>query len=242
MIDYDCVNSEIFALLTRPTRNETKEQRYPEFLEYKLLGIPAKFETLVAKAQASGEWNFQHDARLMKNLRTTLLARVNHARTLLRISSFQSSRSVKDDPQSADVATSCACETISLCATIMRESAVLPSMRSSNDFFICSALAAILLIVSQDPETYGEKCRQSFHEAIDILGTSASQIFSVAGRKLCFTFDQLKEIGERIRMPKDSTLLTQRRVANDAVWQSLGLDQLSFPGQCEQCVVFGTKC
>jgi hypothetical protein len=65
-----------------------------------------------------------------------------------------------------------------------------------------SSLAIILLIVSQDPKTYGPESRDAFQEAIRILQVSKCRNFACGN--LSFTFEQLIRIGERLHMPKDS--------------------------------------
>jgi hypothetical protein len=229
MIDYDCIHSEIFRVVSKPTRFDDKEQQLGGFLEYKLLSLREKFDTLLSQAKSSGPLDVKQDSRLLNNFRVSLSARINHARTLLRMSPLQSSGGVKDDPESADIVTKCACETISLCSALINDSTALSSLRMTFDFFICAALATILMVVSQAPEVYGEQCRHSFNEALDILEASHSQLFTP--RKLCFTFDQLREIGGRINMPKDPNLPCQSSLNDDQFWQSLGLQDPFRTGQ-----------
>lgn len=229
MIDYGCVNSEIFSLVTKPARPGAKEQQLRCFLEFRLLSLVEKFDTLLSKADPNGLLDIRQDDQLLRNMKVSFSARVNHARNLLRIFQLQAAGGVQNDAESANIVTKAACETISLCSPLIKESAALSSLRTTFDFFIYASLAAILLIVSQAPDTYGEKCRHAFHEAVDILETSPFRLFTP--RKLCFTFNQLREIAERINMPREQALSPQLFVDDDHFWHSLGLPEPSLMGQ-----------
>lgn len=221
MIDYDQINSEVFSLLNKTAKGVDTQRQLWEFLDYKLLCLHDKFERLNIEAGRAETATWQQSGKALENLQTLLSVRINHARTLLRLPQLQTSGSVTTHQELARVATDCACGTISLCSKLIKETAVWMSIRSTYDFFIFSALASILLVVSKDPQTYGTRCRQSFHEAIEIL--EGSQYRPFAPGKLSFTLDQLRDISERINMPKHSSIPEQPQNANNAMLQAAGI-------------------
>jgi hypothetical protein len=162
-------------------------------------------------------------------MRVSLTARVNHARSLLRINQLQASGGAKEDPASAEIVIDCARETISQCAALINESAALGSMRVNFDFFMCAALAAILMVVTQNPEAYGKKCRRQFHQALEILAASKHRLFTP--RKDSFTFDQLRDIGAWVNMPRELNDLFEAQDDQGRFLASFDFSETSLAGQ-----------
>ncbi|KEF54583.1 uncharacterized protein A1O9_09025 [Exophiala aquamarina CBS 119918] len=230
MAEYDCITSEILPLVSSQERLEKKVQQHAYFLEFQLHGLRDKFESFLTDIEASHSKSIKFGPRLLQNMRISLTARVNHARSQLRLSQIQASGGVKDDPVSARIVTDAACETISVCASLIRDADVLGSLRINFDFFICAALATLLTVVSQQPELYGDKCRDPFHEALDSLATSKHRLFNP--RKNTFTFDQLREIAGCINMSKRSSGLLGALEGDGTLPTSLDLSHPFSAGEC----------
>ncbi|KAJ5981155.1 hypothetical protein N7522_013970 [Penicillium canescens] len=221
MIDYDRIRSEVLSLLNKTAERVDTQHQLWEFLDYKLLCLHDKFQRLNIEAGRAETASWQQSGQALENLQTLLSVRINHARTRLRLPHMQTSGGVTTHQELARVATDCACGTISLCSKLIKETAAWMSIRSACDLFTFSALAAILLVVSKDPQTYGMRCRQSFHEAIEILEGSQNRPF--APGKLSFTLDQLRDISERINMPKHSSMPLQPQNDNNAILQATAI-------------------
>lgn len=62
-------------------------------------------------------------------------------------------------------------ETISLCSRAIDQCILLKCLRGSCEFFIISSLAIIVLVLSQDPETYGPESREAVQTATNTYST-----------------------------------------------------------------------
>ncbi|KAF5639301.1 hypothetical protein F52700_4153 [Fusarium sp. NRRL 52700] len=170
------------------------------------LRLRDQFRDLTAAARAtavpSNPWDpFQNEA-LMNDLETFLEIRIFHSRILLRKPLLHSYKGDREKTAAATVCIQCAKATIFLCSGVINKAVPLKFLRSSYEYFTVSSLAIILLVVSQDPKTYGPESRDAFQEAIRVLQVSKCQNFACGN--MSFTFEQLLRIGERLHMPKDS--------------------------------------
>jgi hypothetical protein len=205
-MEYVRLNSEITGLLKTSPKSVAEGRQQKEYLDYKIQRLRDQFRDLMAAARStvspSNPWDPLQNGVLMNDLETFLEVRICHARILLRKSLLHSYKGDREKTEAAVVCIQCAKATIFLCSGVINKAVPLKCLRSSYEYFTVSSLAIILLVVSQDPETYGPDSRHAFQEAIRILQVSKCRTF--ASDNLCFTFDQLLRIGERLHMPKDN--------------------------------------
>lgn len=199
MIEYDRISSEVFALKT-----EKQNRQDRNYLDYQLVSLSERYNALTAEMGPTSTGHSLQSTKSFQTLGTLLSIRTDHARTLIRLPQLQTAQWLDAHSESARLATDCACKTVSLCLKLVRDGAMWKSIQSSCDFFVFSALATILLVVSKDLKQYGERCKQSFHQAIDLLEASQFQVF--APGTISFTLDQLRNIGGRINMPWECDL------------------------------------
>ncbi|KAL7765137.1 hypothetical protein ACKLNR_003053 [Fusarium oxysporum f. sp. zingiberi] len=205
-MEYTRLNSEIIGLLKPSTKSVAEGRQHKEYLDYKVQRLRDQFRDLTAAARStplpSKPWDPLQNEVLMNDLETFLEVRICHARILLRKPLLHSYKGDREKTAAAAVCVQCAKATIFLCSGVINKAVPLKCLRSSYEYFTVSSLAIILLVVSQDPETYGPESRDAFQEAIRILQVSKCRNF--ASGNLCFTFEQLIKIGERLHMPKDN--------------------------------------
>ncbi|KAM5517442.1 fungal specific transcription factor domain-containing protein [Fusarium oxysporum f. sp. phaseoli] len=205
-MEYTRLNSEIIGLLKPSTKSVAEGRQHKEYLDYKVQRLRDQFRDLTAAARSttlpSKPWDPLQNEVLMNDLETFLEVRICHARILLRKPLLHSYKGDREKTAAVAVCVQCAKATIFLCSGVINKAVPLKCLRSSYEYFTVSSLAIILLVVSQDPETYGPESRDAFQEAIRILQVSKCRNF--ASGNLCFTFEQLIKIGERLHMPKDN--------------------------------------
>ncbi|EWG47577.1 hypothetical protein FVEG_07645 [Fusarium verticillioides 7600] len=205
-MEYTRLNAEILGLTKASTKTVTESRQQKEYLDYKLQRLRDQFRDLTTAARSttlpSSPWNPLQNEVLMNDLETFLEIRICHSRILLRKPLLHSYKGDRDKTAAAAVCIQCAKATIFLCSGVINKAVPLKCLRSSYEYFTVSSLAIILLVVSQDPETYGPESRDAFQEAIRILQVSKCRNFACGN--LSFTFEQLLRIGERLHMPKDS--------------------------------------
>ncbi|RBA13510.1 hypothetical protein FPRO05_02303 [Fusarium proliferatum] len=205
-MEYTRLNSEILGLLKSSTKSAAESRQQKEYLDYKIQRLRDQFRDLTAASRSttlpSNPWDPLQNEVLMNDLDTFLEIRICHSRILLRKPLLRSYKGNREKIAAAAVCIQCAKATIFLCSGVINKAVPLKCLRSSYEYFTVSSLAIILLIVSQDPETYGPESRDAFQEAIRILQVSKCRNFACGN--LSFTFEQLLRIGERLHMPKDS--------------------------------------
>ncbi|KAI1029999.1 hypothetical protein LB504_010402, partial [Fusarium proliferatum] len=204
-MEYTRLNSEIIGLLRPSAKSVAEGRQHKEYLDYKVQRLRDQFQDLMTAARStalpSRPWDPLQNELLMNDLETFLEVRICHARILLRKPLLHSYKGDREKTAAAAVCIQCAKATIFLCSGVISKAVPLKCLRSSYEYFTVSSLAIILLVVSQDPETYGHESRDAFQEAIRILQVSKCRTF--ASNNLCFSFEQLIRIGERLHMPKD---------------------------------------
>ncbi|KAH7178854.1 hypothetical protein DER46DRAFT_495837 [Fusarium sp. MPI-SDFR-AT-0072] len=205
-MEYTRLNSEIIGLLKPSTKSVAEGRQHKEYLDYKVQRLRDQFRDLTAAARStalpSNPWDPLQNEVLMNDLETFLEVRICHTRILLRKPLLHSYKGDREKTAAAAVCIQCAKATIFLCSGVINKAVPLKCLRSSYEYFTVSSLAIILLVVSQDPETYGPESRDAFQEAIRILQVAKCRNFACGN--LCFTFEQLIRIGERLHMPKDN--------------------------------------
>ncbi|KAG4281148.1 hypothetical protein FPRO06_10053 [Fusarium proliferatum] len=205
-MEYTRLNSEILGLLKSSAKSAAESRQQKEYLDYKIQRLRDQFRDLTAASRSttlpSNPWDPLQNEVLMNDLDTFLEIRICHSRILLRKPLLRSYKGDREKIAAAAVCIQCAKATIFLCSGVINKAAPLKCLRSSYEYFTVSSLAIILLIVSQDPETYGPESRDAFQEAIRMLQVSKCRNFACGN--LSFTFEQLLRIGERLHMPKDS--------------------------------------
>ncbi|CCT71982.1 uncharacterized protein FFUJ_14024 [Fusarium fujikuroi IMI 58289] len=205
-MEYTRLNSEILGLLKSSTKSAAESRQQKEYLDYKIQRLRDQFRDLTAASRSttlpSNPWDPLQNEVLMNDLETFLEIRICHSRILLRKPLLRSYKGDREKTAAAAVCMQCAKATIFLCSGVINKAVPLKCLRSSYEYFTVSSLAIILLVVSQDPETYGPESRDAFQEAIRILQVSKCRNFACGN--LSFTFEQLLRIGERLHMPKDS--------------------------------------
>ncbi|KAF5547721.1 hypothetical protein FMEXI_5047 [Fusarium mexicanum] len=205
-MEYTRLNSEILGLLKGSTKSVAEGRQQKEYLDFKIQRLRDQFRDLTAAARStalpSHPWDPLQNEALMNDLETFLEIRICHSRILLRKPLLHSYKGDRDRTAAAAVCIQCAKATIFLCSGVINKAVPLKFLRTSYEYFTVSSLAIILLVVSQDPETYGPESRDAFQEAIRVLQVSKCRNFACGN--LSFTFEQLIRIGERLHMPKDS--------------------------------------
>ncbi|KAF4434144.1 hypothetical protein FACUT_7996 [Fusarium acutatum] len=205
-MEYTRLNSEIIGLLKPSAKTVAEGRRHKEYLDYKVQRLRDQFRDLTVTTRStalpSRPWDPLQNEVLMHDLETFLEVRICHARILLRKPLLHSYKGDREKTAAAAVCIQCAKATIFLCSGVINKAVPLKCLRSSYEYFTVSSLAIILLVVSQDPETYGPESRDAFQEATRILQVSKCRNF--ASGNLCFSFEQLIRIGERLHMPKDN--------------------------------------
>ncbi|KAF4337271.1 glutathione S-transferase [Fusarium beomiforme] len=221
-IEYTRLIPEIFALLKPSAKSAVEIRQHKEYLDYQVQRLQDKLRDLTAIAQSSD--SFHQDSVLMDDLETFLAVRVNHARIILRKPLLHSYLGDREKQQAAAVSIECAKDAVFLCSRVISKPAPSKFLRAAYEYFLVSSLAIILLIVSQDPRTYGPDSREAFQEAIKILEASKCRHFG--SQNLCFTFEQLIKIGEHLYMPKDGSTPVSQDVGD------VDLGQFLFDPQC----------
>ncbi|KAF9768163.1 hypothetical protein IL306_014560 [Fusarium sp. DS 682] len=232
-IEYTRLASEITGSLKPSAKSAVENRQRKEYLDYKVQCLRDKFRDLTAIAQSSD--SSHQDSVLMDDLETFLAVRVNHARMMLRKPLLHSYLGDREKQQAAAVSIECAKDAVFLCSRVISKPAPSKCLRGAYEYFLVSSLAIILLIVSQDPRTYGPDSREAFQEAIKILEASKCQHFG--SQNLCFTFEQLIKIGEHLYMPKDDNM----SVSQD--FGDVDLGQFLFDPQCaapRKSILFNT--
>ncbi|PCG89350.1 Transcription factor [Penicillium occitanis (nom. inval.)] len=218
-VEYTRLIHEIIGLLKKLSAMSAVENRqHKEYLDYQVQRLPDKFRDLTAIAQSSD--SFHQDSVLMDDLEICLAVRVNHARMMLRKPLLHSFLGDREKQRAAVVSIECAKDAVFLCSKLISKPASSKCLRGAYEYFLVSSLAIILLIVSQDPKTYGPDSREAFQEAIKILEVSKCRHFG--SQSLCFTLEQLYRIGDHLYMPKD--------VSQD--FGNFDLGQFLFDPQC----------
>jgi hypothetical protein len=232
-MEYTRLNSEIMGLLKPSTKSAAESRQHKEYLDYKVQRLRDQLRDLTAAARSSislnNHWNPLQNDVLMNDLEIFLEVRINHARILLRKPLLHSYKGDREKLAAAAVCIQCAKDTIFLCSSVINKAVPLKCLRSSYEYFTVSSLAIILLVVSQDPETYGPECRDAFQEAIRILQVSKCRHF--AAQNLCFTFEQLIRIGERLNMPKDDNMPLLQELGDMDMGQLLADPQFAGAGK-----------
>ncbi|KAF5604319.1 glutathione S-transferase [Fusarium pseudocircinatum] len=207
-MEYTRLNSEIIGLLKPLSKSVTEGRQHREYLDYKVQRLREQFRDLTAEGRppllTSEPWDPLQNKTLMNDLETFLEIRICHARILLRKPLLHSYKGDREKTAAAAVCIQCAKAAIFLCSGVISKAVPLKCLRSSYEYFTVSSLAIILLVVSQDPETYGPESRDAFQEAIRILQVSKCRNFGSGN--MCFSFEQLTRIGDRLHMPKDNIM------------------------------------
>ncbi|KAF5585024.1 uncharacterized protein FSUBG_12595 [Fusarium subglutinans] len=205
-MEYTRLNSKILGLLKASSKSAVEGRQQKEYVDFKIQRLRDQFRDLTAAARStalpSHPWYPLQNEVLMNDLETFLEIRICHSRILLRKPLLHSYKGDRDKTAAAAVCIQCAKATIFLCSGVINKAVPLKFLRTSYEYFTVSSLAIILLVVSQDPETYGPESRDAFQEAIRVLQVSKCRNFACGN--LSFTFEQLIRIGERLHMPKDS--------------------------------------
>ncbi|KAG4253139.1 hypothetical protein FPRO03_07099 [Fusarium proliferatum] len=205
-MEYTRLNSEILGLLKASAKSVAESRQQKEYLDYRIQRLRDQFRDLTAASRSTAlpnnPWDPLQNEVLMNDLETFVEIRICHSRILLRKPLLRSYKGDREKTAAAAVCIQCAKATIFLCSGVINKAVPLKCLRSSYEYFTVSSLAIILLVVSQDPETYGPESRDAFQEAIRILQVSKCRNFACGN--LSFTFEQLLRIGERLHMPKDS--------------------------------------
>ncbi|KAH7231595.1 uncharacterized protein BKA55DRAFT_667378 [Fusarium redolens] len=184
IIEYTRLTSEIIGLSKPSAKSAVENRQHKEYLDYK---------------------NSLQDGELMDDLETFTAVGANHARMMLRKPLLHSYLGDREKQQAAAFSIERARDTVFLCSRVISKAVPSKCLRTFYEYFLVSSLATILLIVSQDPKTYGPESREAFQEAIKILEVSKwGQHFG--SQNLCFTFKQLIKIGECLNMPKDDNV------------------------------------
>jgi hypothetical protein len=111
----------------------------------------------------------RNQPRVLHRLRVLLYLRGNHMRTLVHRHHLLSTLSIKADMQGARLVLDIAQDTIEVLVHLNETSDIYARQQNAFNYFLLSALAAILLGVCHAPEVFAEPCRESFLKAVQLV-------------------------------------------------------------------------
>ncbi|KAK7408790.1 hypothetical protein QQX98_009034 [Neonectria punicea] len=111
----------------------------------------------------------RNQPRVLHRLRMLLYLRGNHMRTLIHRHHLLSTASIKADMQAARLVLDIAQDTIQVLVHLNETSDIYARQQNAFNYFLLSALAAILLAVCHAPDVFAEPCRESFLKAVQLV-------------------------------------------------------------------------
>ncbi|KAH6886265.1 fungal-specific transcription factor domain-containing protein [Thelonectria olida] len=111
----------------------------------------------------------RNQPRVLHRLRVLLYLRGNHIRTLVHRHHLLSTLSIKADMQGARLVLDIAQDTIEVLVHLNDTSDIYARQQNAFNYFLLSALAAILLGVCHAPDIFAEPCRESFLKAVQLV-------------------------------------------------------------------------
>lgn len=111
----------------------------------------------------------RNQPRVLHRLRVLLYLRGNHMRTLVHRHHLLSTSSIKADMQGARLVLDIAQDTIEVLVHLNETSDIYARQQNAFNYFLLSALAAILLGVCHAPDVFAEPCRESFLKAVQLV-------------------------------------------------------------------------
>ncbi|KAH7129505.1 fungal-specific transcription factor domain-containing protein [Dactylonectria estremocensis] len=115
----------------------------------------------------------RNQPRVLHRLRMLLYLRGNHMRTLIHRHHLLSTSSIKADMQGARLVLDIAQDTIEVLVHLNDTSDIYARQQNAFNYFLLSALAAILLAVCHAPNIFAEPCRESFLKAVQLVKSFA---------------------------------------------------------------------
>jgi hypothetical protein len=111
----------------------------------------------------------ENQDRELQQLRTHLHLRGNQMRTLLHRHNVLSTASIQNNSSGARIVVETAKDTIQVLVHLNQSSNIYLRQQVTFNYFLISALAAILLAVCHAPGMYSSQCRESFYNAIQLV-------------------------------------------------------------------------
>lgn len=115
----------------------------------------------------------RNQPRVLHRLRMLLYLRGNHMRTLIHRHHLLSTSSIKADMHGARLVLDIAQDTIEVLVHLNDTSDIYARQQNAFNYFLLSALAAILLAVCHAPNVFAEPCRESFLKAVQLVKSFA---------------------------------------------------------------------
>ncbi|KAF7556683.1 hypothetical protein G7Z17_g1243 [Cylindrodendrum hubeiense] len=117
----------------------------------------------------------RNQPRVLHRLRMLLYLRGNHMRTLIHRHHLLSTSSIKADMHGARLVLDIAQDTIEVLVHLNDTSDIYARQQNAFNYFLLSALAAILLAVCHAPNVFAEPCRESFLKAVQLVKSFARE-------------------------------------------------------------------
>lgn len=129
-------------------------------------------------------------------LRTLLRVRFNHAIVLLNRHHVLSAANVRADRQAAQRVVDAAKDTIQALGLLHNHSDIYVRLQASFNHFLLGALTAIFLAVRHGPTIFEVQCRDSFHQAVDLVREVSMR--SLISRRLWKSVRGLLNVGRTL--------------------------------------------
>ncbi|GME29304.1 predicted protein [Neofusicoccum parvum] len=198
MLVFDRLSAQMYDHVQgrQQTLREADERNY---LEYRIQSLEESLPPQLRYHEGLMAPELTLSERVALNLQGMLYIRRNHLKVVL-YTRHQTASALGGPPaKSSDQVVEPAKNTIRFCTSLVKTGSMLPALRTSFEYFLASALAAMFLVVARRPDSYGEACRDHFHEAIKVLEGSPAR-FHAPQENWC-TLDDLKRIAKRLSMP-----------------------------------------
>jgi hypothetical protein len=193
MIAYGQIGSKVWKATSNLTASASKETL--AFLDFQVRQWQGSIAPEL-QLRPDSENMLDGHSRSRNRLRVLLYLRANQMRLLIFRRALLSPTTIINDNAGAQQAVNIAKDTIRVLDRLNRTSDIYSSQQTSFNYFLVSALAAMLLAVCHATAQFNESCREEFYLGLELVRGFSSK--SHVARRLWRTLRHLKVVGPKL--------------------------------------------